>query len=484
MAQRDLSSFRTVLNQVSENPDRSFEMVAEVGEEIIERSYKAKVTETISSAMLDLNALNEKYRIDYEHDPEGGVKKFKEDRQKIFQEYEKNINPLFKGIWKDKIREIEKSNDITNQAWVIKQSRINTVNSVNRSIKNNLQMAYSAGQNFALDDSAEIDAYVNYGSTLENLSTFARENLGQETGMALLEDYSSDYMKSFISGVSASNPKKAASILQQGFVKEILPANEIKDLEDIVRKETKQKSLQTLFIQVENEDKVTDLVNDSNVGYFEKILEIDKMEFSGNISSETAIQARRVLKAQKAVDSLTQSDDMADIITQIYDLNATQETNSQDYLVGVRNIREKILTLQHEGKLNPEDAKKLNGQLRTLTAAKTAEATQSVGIEFYDANKKFDFLPPEYRGTATRELFYRTYGRENLGKNDYDEYASEIMERIRKNIRTETLSRLEKIQTSDEEFVKNLGYSMNDVMETAEKYGISEREVIQRLKAQ
>ncbi len=49
-------------------------------------------------------------------------------------------------------------------------------------------------------------------------------------------------------------------------------------------------------------------------------------------------------------------------------------------------------------------------ELKTLTSARVSSATKSVGGDMYDAVQKFDVLPPEYRGEATRKLFYATQG--------------------------------------------------------------------------
>jgi len=137
---------------------------------------------------------------------------------------------------------------------------------------------------------------------------------------------------------------------------------------------------------------------------------------------------------------------------------------------------------QAKGKINPQDAQKLNGQLRTLSGQKTASATQNVGLGFSDSSKKFEQLPPQYRGKATRELFYETQG-QDLTPEQIEIKANGIVDKIKGGIRNDTVQRLNKLSSPDEDFLKTKGYTMQDVKETSDKYGLSEQEVIQRMKA-
>lgn len=223
MANRDLTNFRTVTNQVVENQSGFAEAGAEIAQTILTQRQEAKIAEGVSQVQLELGQLENQYRIDFEGDPMGGLEKYKEDRQAIFDKYGENVSPLYGRQWQDNMRQIATRNDATQQAWGLKQSRVNMVDSVNDTMKNNFRQAMNDGQSFGVSDETEIEAFVNYGTAMENLEEFASKNLGSETAENMLETYEEDYLKSFISGVSETNPHKALKLLeseevQAGFV--------------------------------------------------------------------------------------------------------------------------------------------------------------------------------------------------------------------------------------------------------------------------
>jgi hypothetical protein len=223
-------------------------------------------------------------------------------------------------------------------------------------------------------------------------------------------------------------------------------------------------------------------VNDTSKSYYDKRLEIDKLEFSGAVSSDTAAQARRVLTSQKELDAVTSTPVIAEIVTSIYDLNAVADTNAAEYLEGVKNIQNRILEEQALGNISATDVTKLNNQMKTLTSAKMADATKAVGYDFYDANEKFTKLPPEYRGTATRQLFYDTVGQE-LTPEQYTTKANKIIDDINVKRRADAMKVVNRVTSDDNQFLKSKGYTNADVAETARKYGITEAEVIKRLRS-
>lgn len=219
VANRDLTNFRTVTQQVVENPNGLINAGAEITQQILVQRQEAKITQGISEVGLELGKLENQYRIDFEHDPMGGLDKFKNDRQAIFDKYGDNVSPLFRKQWNDQTRQIATRNDAVQQAWGLKQSRINTIDSVNDTMKNNFRQAMNDGQSFGLSDETEIEAFVNYGTAMENIEQFAAKNLGRETAEGMMETYEEDYLKSFISGVAETNPHKGLKLLNDENVK-------------------------------------------------------------------------------------------------------------------------------------------------------------------------------------------------------------------------------------------------------------------------
>lgn len=482
MANRDTTDFRSVIQKVVESPNQIMNVVADVGSEIIRQGEEAKINENLSKAQLDLNKLQFDYQVAYESDPLKGIDDYKEKRAEIFQTYGSEISPIYERYWNENTRKIEQANDATQQGWALKQTRVNTVKAINASMKNSYQQANMDGQKFGASDDTEIGAYVNFETSKQNLAAWGNRNVGETTTAGILDGYDKDYMKSFLSGVADKNPKKAAALLEDDSVKKMFTSDEIDTFENVIKKNAKRNELGSLFEQMNNEDQLTNVVNDPQGDYFSKRLQVDTLEFENKISPTAADNARRVLTSKKNVDSVTDPDQMADVVQSMYDLNAIADISQEDYLVGVANIRNDIMDRQANGKLSPADAQKLNGQLRTLTGAKVAGATQGVGMGFTDANKRFETLPPQYRGKATRDLFYATQGQE-MTPEQINEKANGIIDKINGGIRNETIQKLNKLQTPDADFLKTKGYSMDDVKETAAKYNMTEQEVIQKLKA-
>lgn len=340
-----------------------------------------------------------------------------------------------------------------------------------------------AGEQFGNSSETSIESYVNFQAQKEPLKEYGIKNLGEESTNKLLEDYDKDYLKTFLVGVAQTNPAKARQFLDSEAVTNTLNSVEKLEISSLTKRVERIQKLDTEKVQNKASGELIDFIyQDEGGSYFDKRLTIDKMEFEGTIKPKIAAQARRVLTSQKNIDAQSNTDEMADIVTRVYDLNALQESDSQGYLEGVENIKEEILSKQADGRLSSMDAQKLNNQITTLTNAKMAGATQQVAIDFNGANDMFVSLPPEYRGKATRELFTQTHGKE-LNKEGFDRYARDIINTINYDKRTAAVKKIEDLKKPfDEGFMSQHGITMDDINETAEKYNLTPNEVYWQLK--
>lgn len=202
--------------------------------------------------------------------------------------------------------------------------------------------------------------------------------------------------------------------------------------------------------QLQNQDALTDIVfgmtadNEQPQSIPQRKALINEAELLGNISKEYAASARRYLSSAEKLNGRTAIPEMAEIVMQMYDLNAQADLQPEDYLLGVRNVRQRIMDLRSAGQLTSEDEEKLNNQIKTLTSAKTAETTQNIAFQFGQATEIFEqSLPPETRGEAIRELFYSTAGRDDLTQNDYKILARGISDRLREGRRQQIVSSIQ-----------------------------------------
>lgn len=192
------------------------------------------------------------------------------------------------------------------------------------------------------------------------------------------------------------------------------------DYNDLLQNLTSMKTNKQLLREYElnskqntGEDEATTYIY-GNTDYADKLKYINEQEFLGNISSSFAQQARRVIKQFKpnSEKTMSQAQSIDEILRRAYDLNESG-VSEEDYLKGVRNIRQDILTMQENGDISTADAIKMNNQLGTATNKKVAEATNVIADGYGAAKDYIDkVLPPELRAEAIREVFYDTSERD------------------------------------------------------------------------
>lgn len=247
--------------------------------------------------------------------------------------------------------------------------------------------------------------------------------------------------------------------------------------------------------QINNQNTLLEDIEGDDLTYDEKMLNINKQELTKQITQEFAADARRYLESKKSIDAITNADKMSDIVRRMYDLNTIADMNEKDYLRGVQNIKREIMALRAGGELNRDDELKLSNQLKTLTSSKVAEATETLAFSFGEANNIIETsLPPEYRGEATRNLFYKVdeeiKQRPGLSGQEeralYSKHARTIVDKInieRRERALKTVTDPVKIYERPEvkKMLETKGYTQRDVKETAKKYGITEKQVIDRM---
>jgi hypothetical protein len=255
-----------------------------------------------------------------------------------------------------------------------------------------------------------------------------------------------------------------------------------------------------IFTQLANQDQFTDMISDDSISSDQKIVNINEADLAGNITKQFAIEARRYVTSVKAVDAATNASLMGDLVTRMHDLNTIEDVNQRDYLIGVENVRTDIMRLRANGELSADDEKKLNNQMKTLTSAKTADATNKIAFSFGKANKVIKTqLPPELRGEATRRLFYEVEGdrvekeARKTGKEAralYEAKVNKVIDDIKLERRNRTVRLTQEVlapvilpnELTDDDFIESKGFTEESIQETAEKYNLTREEVITKLR--
>jgi len=285
MAQRDLVNLREVTKVVAESPNTLLDAGVDLAQDIIRQNQEAKINESTSQAQLELNALQSQYQIDFESDPMSGIKEYKSNRQAIFDKYSEGISPFYRKAWDDNSRRLTQQNDAAQQGWALKQTRTNTVNSINRSMKNNLLQANIDGQNFGGSDDAEISAFLNFENSKSGLMEWGARNVGSETTAKMLADYEGDYIKSFISGVADEDPIKALRLLDDkavtgGFNDVDQYSSMKRHIENRALQANRVASQKEILSSLRDENSLLSRSMDHAVGYAELQSEMDRMKLS------------------------------------------------------------------------------------------------------------------------------------------------------------------------------------------------------------
>lgn len=481
MAERDLNFSPTVTAVTPELPDNSIiNAVSGIADNIAEQSAQTKALASIAATQVKFRQLDSQFRLQYAADPTNpqGLKDLTAQRQAFVNETSTNVPAMTQRAYTDKAIDLGASSDASNALWTTHQQVRNTVSNMQATRVTYLNEANNSGRDFATSGNVDLSTALNYLGANQSIQDFANPVLGADKTAAFLKTFNSDYVKSFVAGVAEISPKRAAALLDDPNIKEHFTTQDRGDMVDLIARTQKQQILAKNLETTNGDAGLTDIVN-SDTSYFEKRAAIDKLDMQGAISSKAASAARRVIKSSDNLDTITDTPVMADIINKTYDLNANKNKPS-DYLMGVQDIHQQILEKQASGELTAQDANKLSKSVSNLTSAKLADATNSAGHQFRSANDRFKALPPEYRGDATRQLFYASFGK-NMTDQQLANNADQIIDKINQTRRSDALSTVSRI-SSDETFLNSLGYTQEQVAIAAKNKGITPQAVVQALR--
>lgn len=484
MAQRDLNFSPSVTNVVAEIPhlDAVTSLISNFGEQIAEASAQSKALRATADTQIAFTKLDNEFRQQYADDPTNpeGVKKLAQARQGIVSKMAQGVPTITMQDYSNKAIELTEQANVSNEVWTGKQQARNAVRNLGTAQKTYLQGANQAGRDFATNGGGDISDALNFVQASETMRQFSEPVIGKDATEAGLKDFNKNYVKSFVAGVAETSPQLAAGLLQNPKISQHFTTQDIGDMADLVNRTKRQQELLGQLQVVKSNDDLSDLINDPDMTYLEKRAEIDRLDAQGAVSSKAASAARRVIKSSDDLDTQTDTPVMAEIINQAYDLNGNTSLRSSEYLNGVKDLQDLILEKRAAGQLTGSDATKLSKQVSTLTQKRVSDSTSSVGYQLGAANKKFLSLPPQYRGQATRQLFYKSYG-QNLTPQQLNMQADGVVDEINKQRRDEALSIISKT-TNDDVFLQATGYTREDVAATAQKRGLSQEQVIRALR--
>lgn len=295
-------------------------------------------------------------------------------------------------------------------------------------------------------------------SYLNDLNTMAANGIVDKEYVAKMSADTDKWDVYHVMRAAESDPEEVMKNLKAGAY-DIKPEYMNELLGDLTRIKTNNQLIREfdeIRKQNDGENKAAEYIY-SNASFEEKQKYIDEQEFLGNISESFAAKARRNIKQFKpdAEKSESSAQSVSDIMAEAYDLNEGN-LSKKDYLIGIKNLRERILELQTSGDITTGDAAKLERQLTNATNKKVAEATKSVSFGYGEARKYIEqTLPPEQRAEAYRSIFYATADKDLSGMNKkqqqeiYMTAAREAVQGINSNNRSKALQVTRPAQIGD-----------------------------------
>lgn len=492
MANRDLDFSPDVTNVTVEDPADSLALgVAGIAAKIADASEQSKVLLNSAQLHVGYKKLDADFRTKWAGDPTNGaaLSQLQEDRETLADSMGENISPFYQRQWQGKAAELASQSDASNEVWTVHQQIGNAKANAQTSMQTYLDSANKDGQAFAQAGGTDGSLVMNYLTARQTLEQGLSPVIGAPKTQETLKSFNSDYVKSFVAGAAETNPVIATQLLSDPNIQQHFTTEERGDMVQVINKTQKQQTLQKTLSVTGNNALLPDIVNDPNMTYYEKRAKIDALDMQGWVTSKAASSARRVIKSSDDLDTQTDTPVMSGYINKMYDLNANSQTSGADYLLGVQHLQEGILDDQAAGKLTGRDAGKLNKTLTDLSAKRVGDTTREVGGTFYKANQEFTkYLPPEYRGDATRQLFYKTYG-QTYTQEQYVAQAHSIIDSVNAQRRDKATQIATQTSLGDPEFLKTLKgpkggpATMQDVKDAALKFHVSEAAVIRRLRA-
>ena len=355
---REIESFREVTSITPKQSGQVQQALIEESHKILATQQEAKTTEMFSNIQLDLNALNSEYQIQNESDPFAGQDKYKAERQKLFDRYEKDVSPLQMRYWQDSVRKLSKQSDGTLQVWGLNQARKNTVGSINTSITNNLNQAMADGQNFGISNEATLESSLNFKESRDSLLKFGSENLGSESTAELLKNYSSDYTKTFLSGVADVNPVKALSLMGN-------------------------KNIKSAFDNPAEYKKMQDAINHKSIG-------VNKFNAEKEVLNTMSVENSTFVKSlqkpltyselQQAVSQSGMSKPAQDYLMQANGFSSgAKKISNEDKMLNKLNLHSDIMKFLSKEKMDSKTISSLQDSIYTAMGNRSITKTEGLG---------------------------------------------------------------------------------------------------------
>ncbi len=238
MADRQVTNYRQVTEQVVDMGSGIPEVLGGIVEKVNQVSNEAKINKNISQAQLELNQLANDYQVKYQGNPQVGAKEFASARNQILEKYGSDISPIYKQDWLQQTRQLATRSDLAMQNWQFNQTQKNVVSDINEAMELNLRQADMNGQSYGSGNTDELKSVLDFQSSYNKIYQTGASVIGAESAKAQMDGYKTKYINNFLSGVASVNSTKARELLNdEKFSDELTSADKQNILNKIVATE-------------------------------------------------------------------------------------------------------------------------------------------------------------------------------------------------------------------------------------------------------
>lgn len=352
-------------------------------------------------------------------DPEARAQ-LKSDIQDILNRYGSQIDPVAKIDWDRTAGKLSSAYELGMNTWARNQRAENVKLDVAENINANLTLARNSGRSGNLD--AGLSDYIN---SYHQLYNYASRNMGETEARKLLLDYEEEFMGSFITGLSETDPQAAMEALKRPEIAASFKNQGAQDvMMKIVNKQIALRNFQNKTNEFLTEQKLATELDDLPTDKALQVLE----ENEGIVSSRFFKAKQKALLSNKGISAETRAETAAEIMLDIADL-PTDPSEIEEYYKKSSNILTRIENEYAAGDLTTADKKRLTNTIYKKQGA-NLEALKGTGSgwRFWDFSYKdaAEYIKNNYAGKDGNKILLDYFRKINNG-GEYDNDQKEAI---------------------------------------------------------
>lgn len=352
-------------------------------------------------------------------DPEARAQ-LKSDIQDILNRYGSQIDPVAKIDWDRTAGKLSSAYEFGMNTWARNQRAENVKLDVAENINANLTLARNSGRSGNLD--AGLSDYIN---SYHQLYNYASRNMGETEARKLLLDYEEEFMGSFITGLSETDPQAAMEALKRPEIAASFKNQGAQDvMMKIVNKQIALRNFQNKTNEFLTEQKLATELDNLPTDKALQVLE----ENEGSVSSRFFKAKQKALLSNKGISAETRAETAAEIMLDIADL-PTDPSEIEEYYKKSSNILTRIENEYAAGDLTTADKKRLTNTIYKKQGA-NLEALKGTGSgwRFWDFSYKdaAEYIKNNYAGKDGNKILLDYFRKINNG-GEYDNDQKEAI---------------------------------------------------------